>query len=391
MIRKLMQFGCASISIVSLLFLASCGGSGSSGGSSSIKTNIIGVAAKGAALANATITLTDSSVPVKTVTTTTDVKGNFSFDVSGLTAPFIFKAVYGNITLYSVQDTAPVFGQSIIVNITPITTAITGVLSTTGKPAGITTARVTSTKLTYVKTYIQESLKPSLEAANVPTDFDPINDSFVADGTGFDSVIDNVVVAQSSTNELWLADKNMIKTCPTLYNAGCYSVSDPGNTTTTDSNVCGFDIATGAAVPCDSTKTMTPALYDANALVTTGTPTFTCTKCIIMDYTDFISGIPVVMSTLTVTGITPIPTTITPPTTTQPTTLDASISTGSANGYACVTVPGAIDRCSYITSCAAKSGNGSGYYQSNLGTYRFSSSGGISAAANAVVNACVQK
>ena len=396
MLIKQMCYGCASILIVTSLFLAGCGGGG--GGSSALTTTIKGVAAKGAPLASAQITLTDSSVPAKTVTATTDANGKFSFDVSGLTAPFVLKAVSGTITLYSVQDKAPVVGQSITVNITPITTAITGVLSTTGKPAGVTPAVVTTTKLTSVKIFIQKSLTPSLTAANVPTAFDPINDSFDADGTGFDSVLDNVQVAQSSTNDVFIVDKNMIKTCPTSpFNPGCYSVSDPGNTTSTNANICGSDIATGAPIPCDPRKPMTESAYNPIA-ISSGAATLGCTGCVFMGNDDDFAARTATATTLTVTAVTPAPATTT--TTTTPTmsttttppaaqsTSSGSISAGASAGYTCYVYSGAIQRCSYITSCAANSGNGSGYYQTNLGTYSFTSST-ISAAASAAVKACV--
>jgi hypothetical protein len=398
---KLVMFGA-----VTVIALTACGGSGGSGGSTPAPASINGVAAKGAPLANATITLTDSTGTTRTVTTKAD--GSFTIDVTGLKAPFVLKATSGTITLFSVQDTAPAAGKSIIVNITPITTGIAGVLSTTGKPADlnpVTNKTVITTRLTYVKTFIQKSLAPSLTAANVPTTFDPINDSFAADGTGFDSIIDNVQVAQSPTNEIWLVDKNIIKSCKNVVNKNdCYEVSDPGNSSTTDANVCGFEIATGAPVPCDPSLAVNPAAYNASAAnaLPIGTPTFVCTGCVFMGKDDnFIARASTSTTTLSLTQLTPfttphtpplpttIPPTTIPPTTAPPATLADSISTGSANGYLCVTVPGAILKCSYITSCAAKSGNGSGYYQTNLGTYPFSSSSGISAAAGSAVNACI--
>jgi hypothetical protein len=400
MLIKQMCYGCASILIVTSLFLAGCGGGSSTNTAASTAASLKGVAAKGAPLANATITLTDSSVPTaKTVTATTKADGSFSFDVTGLTAPFVLKAVAGTITLYSVQDKAPVVGQSITVNITPITTAIAGVLSTTGKPAGVTPAVVTTTKLTSVKIFIQKSLTPSLTAANVSTTFDPINGDFNADGTGFDSVLDNIQVAQSSTNDVFIVDKNMIKTCPTSpFNPGCYSVSDPGNTTSTNANICGSDIATGAPIPCDPRKPMTESAYNPIA-ISSGAATLGCTGCVFMGNDDNFTTRATTATTLTVTQVTPAPaTTTTTPTTTTPTTTttppaaqstsSGSISAGASAGYTCYVYSGAIQRCSYITSCAANSGNGSGYYQTNLGTYSFTSST-ISAAASAAVKACV--
>jgi hypothetical protein len=396
MLIKLMQYGCTGILIVTLLFLTGCGGGGSSTNTAaSTAASLTGVAAKGAPLANATITLTDSTG--KTITATTKADGSFNFDVTGLTAPFVLKAVSGIIKLYSVQDTAPAPGSTITVNITPITTGIAGVLSTTGKPADlspVTNKTVIITKLTYVKTFIQKSLKPSLTAANVPTTFDPINDSFDADGTGFDSVLDNVQVAQSSTNDIWLVDKNITRPCVAQQVGGCWTATDPGNTTTTDANICGSDIATGAPVPCDPSKPTNESLFDPNA-VALGTPTFVCSGCVFMGNDDnFVSRASSVTTTLTVTQVTPVPTTTTTPTTTTPTTTtpatsSSSISTGSANGYTCATSANPGGRCTYVTFCAASNGSSSYYYQTNLGTYRASSTSGITAAATSAANACV--
>jgi hypothetical protein len=405
MLAKLMCYGCASVLTVTFLFLTGCGGGSSTTTATSTVTSLKGVAAKGAPLANATITLTDSTG--KIISATTKADGSFSFDVTGLTAPFVLKAISGTIKLFSVQDTAPASGQTITVNITPITSAIAGVLSTTGKPADlspVTNKTVIITKLTSVKTFIQKSLQPSLTVANVPTTFDPINDSFDADGTGFDSVLDNVQVAQSSTNDIFLVDKNMIKTCPTSpFNPGCYSVSDPGNTTSTNANICGSDIATGAPIPCDPKKPMNESAYNPIALAP-GATTLGCTGCVSMSNDDNFTARTSTATTLTVTGVTPdsatsttttpttsTPTTTTPTTTTPPSTGSGSISVGAANGYTCASAQSAFGNCSYINSCASNSGDGSGYYQTNLGTYRFSSSSGISAAASAAVNACVPR
>jgi len=45
-------------------------------------------------------------------------------------------------------------------------------------------------------------------------------------------------------------------------------------------------------------------------------------------------------------------------------------------------------KCTFTRACVINSSTGSGYYESNLGKYPFSSSAGIQAAANALVTAC---
>jgi hypothetical protein len=98
MFKKFMRY----FSLITfLLVMVGCGGGGGSG---TPTATVSGVAATGAPLVG-TVYLKDSSNPVKELSTPIATDGSFSFNVSGLQAPFILKAVGTsggqNYTLYS--------------------------------------------------------------------------------------------------------------------------------------------------------------------------------------------------------------------------------------------------------------------------------------------------
>src|SRR5262245_61310847 len=98
------------LSLVSML--AACGGGGGSNPPAAV--TITGTAAKGAPLANATITVVSSTGISRTVATGLD--GTFSADVTGLSGPFLLQTGSGADTLSSWSP-----GDG-IANITPLTT-----------------------------------------------------------------------------------------------------------------------------------------------------------------------------------------------------------------------------------------------------------------------------
>lgn len=101
-----------AIMTIWLLLLAGCGGSAGNGGTSITPTGttkVSGVAATGTPLSG-TVYLKDSSNPAKELSVPISADGSFSFDVSGLSAPFVLKAVGTangqNYTLYSFATAA---------------------------------------------------------------------------------------------------------------------------------------------------------------------------------------------------------------------------------------------------------------------------------------------
>lgn len=91
-----------------MALMAGCGGGGS-GGTGATALSVTGVAAAGAPLIG-TVTLKDSSSTSRQLSTSTAANGSFSFDVSGLTAPFLLQATGTaaghSYTLYSMVSSA---------------------------------------------------------------------------------------------------------------------------------------------------------------------------------------------------------------------------------------------------------------------------------------------
>lgn len=207
----------AGLMLSAVFALAGCGGGGGSdgtaaGGTAVTPVTLSGVVATGVALANATVTLTDATAATKTATA--DASGNYSFDVTGMTAPFVIKAsgsVNGtSVSLVSVQDTAPASG-TITVNVTPITNAIAAALSSSGDPQALdakSDAANIKAKIADVKTFVAQTLAPTLAAAGVDTSkFDPVNSTFKADRTGLDKALDSIAINVAPDGTVSMSNK----------------------------------------------------------------------------------------------------------------------------------------------------------------------------------------
>lgn len=224
--------------------------------SSAPPPTVTGIVATGKPLGNAQITLTDAKGVTRT--TTSSVTGSYTIDITGLSAPLVVKAtgLQGtvSITLVSVVDIVVVSSTNII-NITPLTTAIAAMLSSTGRAIDLDPvkdgAKIISS-LTTVEIYITILIAPTLTDAGLASDADPITTPFVADGTGYDSIYDNLQVGQTSAGTIYFGPRCTPEVV--RINGHCTEYSDPGDQTTTNPNLCGFDIATGAGIPCDPTQ-----------------------------------------------------------------------------------------------------------------------------------------
>ena len=173
-----------------LLFLTACGGGGGGG------TTVSGIAAAGSPLIG-TAKLKDSSNPAKELSSTIAEDGSFSFDVSGLTPPFVLKATGSvgstNYTLYSFANGA---GTA---NITPLANLAVAMASGGLDPATIYASpssgilQTVASKLAASVADIQTRLQTMLalyDSAKV----NPITDTFTANHTGIDEVNDMVTV-----------------------------------------------------------------------------------------------------------------------------------------------------------------------------------------------------
>lgn len=190
--------------ICSLCFvLSACGGGG---GSSSVSNSIGGVAATGAPMAGAAITLTCANGATKS--TTADSSGQYSFtDLSGCTAPYVVSAtgpVNGTTeSLTSVYPTSVSGAQTL--NVTPITNAIAATLSSNGDPKNLANnisseaQNISATAVTQRKTALSTALGGLLQNAGLSSNFDLLSGSFSANNQGFDKVLDNLVVDSKSS------------------------------------------------------------------------------------------------------------------------------------------------------------------------------------------------
>lgn len=211
---------------------------------------------KGTALAGATVLLRDIAGVVRSATTS--ASGTYTLDVSGLAPPFVVSATgrdASGATAALVSIGRQGGGLTQTVNLTPWTTALAAMLSPTGKAAGLDAARdrtrITGT-LTTVINYSRTLLAPSLTDAGVSASaYDPITAPLTVNGAGVAALYGRLTVGTTDSNAIFMADANA-SPCSPAQLGGCVRYTNPGAQTTTNPNVCGSDIATGAPIPCDA-------------------------------------------------------------------------------------------------------------------------------------------
>lgn len=198
------------VSLTSLVLLAACGGgnggsaSGSTATTSASASSMSGTVAIGNALAGAPVTVTDATG--KTATATSGSNGSYSVPITGLTAPFVITATdpSGSTgTLYSVVASASTSdGAPLIVNVTPLTTAVAALMTQSGNPGDLVSSpsAITSPAITTAEATLDTALAPILTANGLSaTSFDPVGATFTPNQTGADAVIDSVSVTPSTT------------------------------------------------------------------------------------------------------------------------------------------------------------------------------------------------
>jgi len=247
------------MSIAFGIALAACGGGGGNDSPTPTPTTltVTGTVATGTALAGATVTLTDSKGVTKTATTT--AAGKYTIDVTGLTPPFVIKAtgIQGGVSITLVSVSKVVVTT---INVTPLTTVIAAKLSPTGFAKDLNPvsdqARIISLLATE-EAFVDAAIKTALTDAGLVATDSLITTPFDADGTGYDSIYDGLQIGQSSTGDIFFGPK----CTPAIVkiNGHCTEYSNPSEQTTTNPNLCGFDIASGAGIPCDPTQPITSA------------------------------------------------------------------------------------------------------------------------------------
>ncbi|NMM11524.1 MAG: hypothetical protein HHJ16_14790 [Polaromonas sp.] len=202
-----------------VLALAGCGG-GSSGSSLLIPSAdvISGVAATGAALANAGVAVTNSSgnSPCLEASISTTALGSYTCTLkNGETAPFFVVVTdpTGNTPpMVSVTTTTPTHGTPLTLNVTPLTTAIVAQLASDGNPLTLVNSKqVNAADLKQLTANVVAQLLQVLKAIQAPDGYDPFTTSITAAtasgiGNTADMVLDVVkVVTNPATGKLALS------------------------------------------------------------------------------------------------------------------------------------------------------------------------------------------
>ena len=213
---RLIQSGL--LSATAALLIACGGGGGGGGGNASTPPpppSLSGIAAIGAAMANAKVTLKDSKG--NTASTYADNGGNFSFsNVGGFTPPIMLRAS-GTVnnqpyTLHSLLTSVPSTGN-INLNVTPATEALTaqtlgGTPASAFETSGSGFKGAQSAKLAAAKAKLMEALRDTLLAMDLDTEaVDLMTGKFAADQTGMDLLLDLVEFSANSQGAITLTDK----------------------------------------------------------------------------------------------------------------------------------------------------------------------------------------
>lgn len=267
------SFRWLSAAALAATFLTGCGGGGGSSDSppatAAVPTTLVGTVATGKPLSGAAITITDASG--RSISAVTALDGSYTADVSGLVAPLVLKVrgvgSAAGVNLVSVLDAlAP--SKSNVANITPLTTAIAAQLSSTGLPGDLSPVadgdRIVK-GLAAADSALQAQIAPMMVAIGVTGS--PIRVPFLANGTGYDKLYDNIVVGLTRGKKVVVGpaafhDGTNVNKCPRGGSfAGCAPLfSDPAAPAGDHSNICGWAISTvaesGHGIPCDSSKPM---------------------------------------------------------------------------------------------------------------------------------------
>ena len=183
-----------------LLALTACGGGGGDASTSSSGTaSIEGTGAVGAYLVGAEVIVKDST-GATVATTTTGADGTYStgnFNPASFTPPFVV-TINGTVglsseTLVSVLATTPT--ANTVVNVTPVTNAISAFLSSTGNPLDLQTnigsekTNITSAAVIAAETAYRNLLAANMTAIGLPTATNLISAPYSAN---LDKLLDNV-------------------------------------------------------------------------------------------------------------------------------------------------------------------------------------------------------
>ena len=242
------------------LFLVACGG-GTSTSSTSSTASISGTSATGAYMIGADVTVTDSTGATVT-TTTTGTDGSYTtgtFNPSSFTPPYVVTVSgtvgSGSETLVSVLATSPTTGT--VVNVTPITNAISSSLSSSGNSldlkTNITTEKtnITSTAVTAAETAYRTLLSANMTSVGVSSTTNLISGTF---DTNFDKLLDNVKIEVGTTGTISMSSS-----------AGSV-INDLGDSTSTPASASSLVLGKGV-LPTASNATSIPAMSGSSTVI----------------------------------------------------------------------------------------------------------------------------
>ena len=189
-----------------ILGLTACGGGGSSGGAPATgggdsASHLSGTAATGAPITGATLCLrqagTAASEPCD-LSTTTDEQGHYTLDVTGLAAPYTLTLRGANaggapVVLRSASTEAPEEGQTLTVNVTPLTNSV--VAAASDKPAGETDPDdLAGGTLEDAELALRTAIQDLITAVGADTTISLLNGEMETNHTGLDLLLDLVDV-----------------------------------------------------------------------------------------------------------------------------------------------------------------------------------------------------
>ena len=205
--------------------VVACGGGGGPA------TTVGGLVAVGEALSNATVLIIDADGATKQVTT--DANGAYSIDVTGMRAPFVIKAAgamgnqeYNLVSMIASSNS----GQNNAVQVTPLTTGIAALVNAANgySADSLSPSNVTAASLTTATSQMVSALSGPIAAAGLSSSFNPVTDTFSANRTGADQVLDVVDVRIKPTG-IVLANRMEVLT----------DTSDPTNMVVTSTGSSG--------------------------------------------------------------------------------------------------------------------------------------------------------
>lgn len=200
-------FVSVAVLLATMLLLTGCGGKDSdtkgTSGSDGSNVSLSGVAATGAAIGSANITLKDKLGATKTVVTGAD--GKYTADITGMTAPFLLKVPSGGAHLYSVATAGGT------VNIHPFTDLIirnwymanNSDVDTDFSGSGALTLPPTATDIAVIESVVRNIMTTWLTQVGLdPATFNLLTSSFDANSAGFDKILDNAQVTIDATGQV---------------------------------------------------------------------------------------------------------------------------------------------------------------------------------------------